>query len=68
MPEINILSALDAARQKGCTRQAIYDALSREALTEVRTGGMRLVLKDEKFDSYKPQYTDESIGAGTVAA
>ena len=57
MMKPNVITAAEAAREKGCTDQAIYNALDRGALNEVRMGGMRLILKDAAYQSYQVKST-----------
>ena len=53
MPKPNVITVSEAARVKGCTTQGIYLALNRDELSEVRMGGTRLVIKDERFRDYQ---------------
>lgn len=53
----NAIPAGEAARLKGCTRQAIYNAVERGALTGVRVGTSRLVALDAKWEAYAVQET-----------
>ncbi len=46
----NVITAAEVAREKACTTQAIYNALDRGDLNEVRMGGIRLILKDAAYD------------------
>ena len=55
--EPNVLLATKAAREKGCTAQAIYNALDRGDLNEVQMGRHRFVVKDEKYEDYTVQET-----------
>jgi len=52
----NVLPVPEAARQKCCTRQTIYNALTREDLTEATFEDVntRLVLLDSKWTSWQP--------------
>ncbi len=53
----NVITAAEAAREKACTTQAIYNALDRGDLNEVRMGGIRLILKDEAYKAYQVKQT-----------
>jgi len=53
----NITTAAEAAREKACTTQAIYNALDRGDLNEVRMGGIRLILKDAAYEAYQVKAT-----------
>ena len=55
--QANVITAAEAAREKGCTDQAIYNALDRGDLNEVRMGGMRLILKDAAYRAYQVKAT-----------
>ncbi len=71
MPQPRVITPAEAARVKGCTRQAIHGALSRGRLTEYRTGHVRLVVLDALFDAYAVRETGgrahRSFVAGTGA-
>ena len=51
--EPNVILASEAARLWKCSGQAVYNALDAERLTEVRMGRHRMILKDDKFQSFK---------------
>ena len=53
----NVIPAAEAARRKGCTTQAIYNAVARGALTGVRVGTSRLVALNAKWEAYAVQET-----------
>ena len=53
----NVTTAKLAAAEKGCTYQAIYNALDAGRLTEAKIGGMRLVLLDKKYREYTVRET-----------
>jgi len=57
MQEPNILPATEAARQKACTAQAIYNAVARGDLNGLRMGAHHLVFRDEKYAAYRVQET-----------
>jgi len=56
-PTPNVIPAAEAARQKSCTTQAIYNAIERGDLTGIRIGHHRMVALDEKYESYQVQET-----------
>ena len=55
--EPNVITADEAARRRGCTRQAIYNALDRGDLTEVKMGAQRLVAVNDAFAEYQVRET-----------
>ena len=57
MEEPNVITADEAARRRGCTRQAIYNALDRGDLAEVKMGAQRLVAVDDAFAEYQVKET-----------
>lgn len=57
MKQPNVILASEAAREKRCTSQAIYNAIDRGDLNAVRMGRHWLVLKDKKYADYKVQET-----------
>ena len=57
MPEPNVILATEAAREKGCTSQAIYNALDRGDLGEVRMGRHRLVVRDARYRQFEVKKT-----------
>lgn len=57
MLDPNVIIASEAAREKGCTAQAIYNAIDRGDLNAVRMGRHRMVVKDEKYAVYTVKKT-----------
>lgn len=57
MKEPNVILATIAAQEKGCTSQAIYNAIARGNLNAVRMGRQWLVMKDKKYSAYQVQET-----------
>lgn len=57
MTELNAILASEAAREKGCTPQAIYNAIDRGSLNAVRMGRHWLVVRDKKWKAYEVQET-----------
>ena len=48
----NVLPVPEVARLKGTSRQAIYGALERGTLNEVRVGSTRLIARDSALSNY----------------
>lgn len=57
MPRKDLVSAKLAAEEKGCTPAAIYAAADRSILTDLRLGGIRLIVRDAKYRAYKVKQT-----------
>ena len=57
MAKPNLTTVRDAAREKACTTQAIYNALDRGDLTEVRLGSTRLVVLDARYERFRVKTT-----------
>lgn len=57
MLEPNVTTVTGAAREKGCSRQAIYNAIERGDLNIVPLGGLSMVARDEKYRAYHVQAT-----------
>lgn len=55
--EPNVLPVTEVARRKGCTPQAIYNAVDRGDLNGIRFGNNRMVVRDEKLDAFEIQET-----------
>ena len=53
MQEPNVILVTEAAREKGCSAQALKNAVVRGDLNAVRQGRYWLILRDEKYDAYK---------------
>lgn len=64
MSEPNVILASEAARRKGCTAQAIYNAIDRGDLNAVRMGRYRMVALDEKYEAYRVQETGGRLHEG----
>ena len=52
-PQPNVLPVTEAARDKGCTPQAIYNAIDRGDLNGLRMGNHRLVMRDDTYQSFE---------------
>ena len=57
MFEPNVTTIAEVARQQGCSRQAIYNAIARGDLNTVMIGRIQMIAKDEAYESYKVQAT-----------
>lgn len=57
MKQPNVILATLAAGEKGCSRQAICNAIDRGDLTGVRMGRQRMVLLDKKYREYQVKTT-----------
>ena len=53
----NVTTPSATAKEKGCTTQAIYDALKRGDLTGFRVGESHIIVRDAKYEAYKPYDT-----------
>jgi len=57
MKEPNVIPAPVAAKEKGCTPEAVYLALNRGDLNGVRMGSARLVYRDKKYEAWTVKET-----------
>ena len=56
----NVITVQVAAREKGCTPQALYKALDEGRLNEVKMGATRLILRDETYRNFEARpYADK---------
>jgi len=57
-------SITEAADAKGCTRQAIYDAIDSGKINvaQSESGKVRLVIVDGRFDTWHPSPTRQKAG------
>ena len=56
----NVITVQAAAREKGCTPQALYKALDEGRLNEVKMGATRLILRDETYRNFEARpYADK---------
>jgi excisionase family DNA binding protein len=53
----NILTASEAARRKGCSRQAIHAAVKRGRLTPYRMGRQLMIVVDAAFEAFEVKET-----------
>ena len=53
----NVIPATEAAREKGCSVQTVYNALDRGDLNGVRLGSHRLVMRDRKYSEFRVKET-----------
>lgn len=52
MTDPTFITASDAAKEKGCSNQNVYQALDRGVLTERRVGNTRLIVKDDAYEEW----------------
>lgn len=52
---MDLLSVAETAELKGCSRQAVYDAMDAGKLTEKRVGSVRLVVEDDNLAQWQPR-------------
>lgn len=58
MPDAKDLIAFkDAVEDKGCGRTTLYRAANDGRLNTVEIGGRRLLVKDEKYEAFQPEWT-----------
>lgn len=57
MPKANVILVTEAAKEKGCTAQALKNAVIRGDLNAVRQGRYWLIVRDEQYDAYEVQQT-----------
>ncbi len=56
----NLITVKAAAKEKLCTPQALYKALTEGRLQEIRMGATRLILKNRKYRSFEVRrYADK---------
>lgn len=55
MSEFNIILAREAAEDKECAVNTIYNALRDGRLTQLRRGRLRLVVVDETYEAFEPK-------------
>ena len=59
---MNMITVPEAAKRKGCSRQAAWGAVKRGDLDAHKFGRDHLVLVNEKFDEWKPNPVRQQIG------
>ena len=55
--EPNVITIGEAAKEKRCTRQALYNAIERGDLNTVMLGRYQVIARDEKYEAYEVQET-----------
>lgn len=55
MTTSKIVLAREAAEEKECAVNTIYNALKDGRLTQLRRGRLRLVVVDERYESFQPK-------------
>jgi len=53
----DLISFTDAARKKDCGRNTLYRAADRGQINTTEVSGRKMIVKDEAFASFKPQWT-----------
>jgi len=53
----DLISFSDAARDLGCGRTTLYRAAHRNELTTVDVSGRTMLLKNEAYHSFEPEWT-----------
>ena len=51
----NITTPSQAAKEKDCSQQTIYNALDKNALNGFRVGDSRIIIKDDKYRDFRVQ-------------
>ncbi len=62
MPSTNLIPVGEAAEQKGCSRNAIRDAMERQALDGQKLGKFFFVKVNKKFTEWQPNPVRQKIG------
>lgn len=57
MFEPNVITITQLAREKKCSRQAIYNAIERGDLNAARLGTQTVIVKDAKYEAYQIKET-----------
>ena len=60
------ISATEAAKEKGCSRQAVDHAIRTGKLTMVGSGKVRPIVIDEKFEAWRPSPKRQEAGSMNV--
>ncbi len=55
MIEPNVITVTEAARQKDCTRQAVYNAIKRGDLNTTHLGSQTVIVKDKTYAGFNVQ-------------
>lgn len=56
MPDISeVISFTDAAQVKQCGRNTLYRAVEDGRLNDIEVGGRRMLVKDERWDTFEPE-------------
>lgn len=65
--EPNVTTITLAAKEKQCSRQAVYNAISRGELTVIQLGGNRMIAKDAKYRRFNIKETGGRLHADYLA-
>lgn len=52
----DLISFTHAARKIGCSRSTLYRAADDGRLRDVEIGGRRMLIKDEAWEDFEPQF------------
>ena len=56
------LSVTEAAKRKGCSRQAIHYAVEKNKIDSVKIGNMVVILTTDKFEGWQPNPKQQEAG------
>ena len=62
MSPLNVLSTRQAAEEKGCSMQAILDAINRGAIDGQKVGREHIVRPNRKYQEWQPARWRQEIG------
>lgn len=62
------ISVLEAAQRKGCTRQAINDAIRAGRIDAVKIGKVHIVLVTSRFEAWTPMSGRQKAGRARWAS
>lgn len=52
----DVISFSDAAEEKECSRTTLYRAADDGRINDVKVGGRRMIVEDEKWESFQPKH------------
>jgi excisionase family DNA binding protein len=64
MPGIDpddLITISAAAEEKGCSRTTLYRAISDDRLNAVEVGNRRMLVRDETFEAFEPEWKGERV-------